>query len=99
MKKTKDFSPGKEWKHLIPRPVCDGHKDFIALYHKAWELAHDHIKELPGLPFSPYMDEGALPYDIWIWDTCFMALFCKYSQNVFPGVESLQNFYQVLHQW
>lgn len=97
MKKTKDFSPGKEWKHLIPRPVCDGHKDFIALYHKAWELAHDHIKELPGLPFSPYMDEGALPYDIWIWDTCFMALFCKYSQNVFPGVESLQNFYQVLH--
>ena len=97
MKKMKDFFPGKEWKHRIPRPVCDDHKDFIALYHKAWELAHDHIKELPGLPFSPYMDEGALPYDIWIWDTCFMALFCKYSQNVFPGVESLQNFYQVLH--
>ena len=97
MKQTKDFRPGAEWKSQIPVPVCDEHPEYTELYWKAWELAHDHIKEVPGLPQTPYMDEAASPYDIWIWDTCFMALFCKYGRNRFPGVESLNNFYEVLY--
>ncbi len=98
MKREKNFTSAKEWQESIPRPVCDAHKDFIPLYEKAWALAHDHIKDVPGLPATPYMDEAASPYDIWIWDTCFMVLFCKYAQDRFPGVESLQNFYKVLHE-
>ena len=42
------------------------------------------------------MDEGFCDTQIWIWDTCFMSLFCKFAQEVFPGVESFKNFYEVL---
>lgn len=94
---SRNFDPAAEWKSHIPVPVNEEHPEYLELYWKAWELAHDHIKDIPGLPQTPYMDEGAGPYDIWIWDTCFMALFCKYAQNRFPGVESFNNFYSVLY--
>ena len=85
------------WKQKVPSPTLDGSADLIDLYWKAWELAHDHIREDKGLPQSPYLDEAHWEDTIWIWDTCFMALFSKYAPAVFPGVESLNNFYVPLH--
>ncbi len=61
------------------------------------ELAHDHVKEIEGMPQSPYMDEGFCDTQVWIWDTYFMSLFCKFAPEVFPGIETLRNFYEVLH--
>ena len=58
MKREKNFTSAKDWQKSIPRPVCEAHKDFIPLYEKAWALAHDHIKDVPGLPATPYMDEA-----------------------------------------
>ena len=94
---SKLFSPDQEWRSRIPVPVYDGEPELNGLYWKAWELAHDHLIDLPGMPQTPYMDEAFCDTDIWIWDTCFMALFCKYAQSRFPGVESLHNFYDVLY--
>ena len=31
----------------------------------------------------------------WVWDTCFMSLFCRYAADQFPGVQSLDNFYDL----
>ena len=81
----------------IPVPVLDESPEFLELYWKAWELAAEHIINLPGMPQTPYMDEGFCDCDIWIWDTCFMSLFCKYAQSSFPGIESFNNFYRVLY--
>ncbi len=78
---------------LVPEPVCESEPGFVDLYWKAWELAFDHVLSQPGIPQSPYMDEGLWPDTIWIWDTCFMGLFCRYSPGQFPGIESLRNFY------
>ncbi len=86
-----------DWKKEIPKPVFDEEPGYLELYEKAWELAHDHIYEIPGMPQTPYMDEAFLICDMWIWDTCFMMFFCKYAPNVFPGIETLNNFYQPLH--
>lgn len=85
-----------EWKAGLPRPVFDEHPELVGLYMKAWELAHNHIQVLPGLPVPRYMDEGLWDDQIWIWDTCFMVQFCKYHPREFPGVESLENFYHVI---
>ncbi len=85
------------WKKYIPIPVSDEYCDFNELYDKAWELAHDHIRSIEGMPQTPYMDEAFCDTQIWIWDTCFMSQFCKYAQNVFPGIESFKNFYEVLY--
>lgn len=85
------------WKAYIPTPVCEGHPEYLELYHKAWELAFAHIKNIHGMPQNPYMDEAFCDTQIWIWDTCFMSLFCKYAREVFPGIESFQNLYTVLY--
>lgn len=85
------------WREFLPIPVCAEHPEYEEIYWKAWELAFSHIKDIPGMPQNPYMDEAFCETQIWIWDTCFMSLFCKYAREVFPGVESLNNFYEVLY--
>ena len=87
----------KNWKGFLPEPICADVPAYGILYEKAWELAFDHIREISGMPQSPYMDEAFCDTQIWIWDTCFMSLFCKYAGKIFPGVESLRNFYEVLY--
>jgi glycogen debranching enzyme len=81
----------------IPEPVFDERPEWIDFYWKAWELAWDHVVEKEGCPQSPYMDEACMPDRIWIWDTCFMVQFCKYAWELFPGIESFQNFYEPMH--
>ncbi|HPR83573.1 MAG TPA: trehalase family glycosidase [Pontiellaceae bacterium] len=86
-----------DWRASVPVPVFEKEPGYVELYWKAWEIAHQKIKTQPGLPQSPYIDEAFWDDTIWIWDTCFMALFCKYAPDEFPGVESLNNFYVPLH--
>ena len=86
-----------DWEKYIPEPVFDERPDYLEIYKKAWDLARDHVREIPGMPQTPYMDEAFCDTQIWIWDTCFMSLFCKFAPEVFPGVESLRNFYEVFY--
>lgn len=81
-------------KNLIPQPVFENTPELVDLYWKAWELSYSHIKEQEGVPQSPYMDEAFWDNTIWIWDTEFMVMFCKYAPQLFPGIESLDNFYR-----
>ena len=87
----------KEWEKHIPQPICDALPQYGEFYKKAWQIARDHVKTIDGMPQSPYMDEAFCATQVWIWDTCFMTLFCKYASDVFPGIETLNNFYEVLH--
>lgn len=93
----KNNSGKSNWEEYIPIPVCEEHPEYGEFYKKAWELAFAHIKDIPGMPQNPYMDEAFCDTQVWIWDTCFMSLFCKYARDVFPGVETLNNFYEVLY--
>jgi hypothetical protein len=77
----------------LPRPILPGREDWLELYDFAWELARRHVTEQPGLAAPCFMDEGFDPEKIWQWDTCFMALFCRYAHDLYPGIESLDNFY------
>ncbi len=86
-----------DWQEYIPIPICDDNPAYLDFYKKAWEIAYAHIKNIEGMPQNPYMDEAFCDTQVWIWDTCFMSLFCKYAREVFPGVETLNNFYEVLY--
>ncbi|WFB36967.1 trehalase family glycosidase [Kiritimatiellota bacterium B12222] len=81
----------------IPEPIFDENPDWVSFYWRAWELAWDHVIEREGAPASPYMDEAFSTETIWIWDTCFMVHFCKFAPQLFPGIQSFDNFYQPLH--
>lgn len=85
------------WRSYIPSPVCEQHPEFEDFYLIAWQMAFDHIRHIDGMPQTPYMDEAFCDTQLWIWDSCFMALFCKYAGQVFPGVETLDNFYELLY--
>lgn len=39
------------------------------------------------------MYNGLDPEKIWVWDACYMALFARYAPDIFPGVQTLDNFY------
>lgn len=92
------FDRAAEWRSAVPVPVLETAPELVELYWKAWALAHDHVKALPGMPQTPYMDEAFCESQIWIWDSCFMSLFCKYAQDRFPGIETLRNFYLPLYE-
>ena len=83
---------------VVPQPVYAADPSLVELYYKAWELADEHIRYDEGLACPRYMDEGCKdgdgPGTIWIWDTAFMSLFCKYAPAYFPGIASLRNFYE-----
>lgn len=95
IKKGTEISPFP--KEQLPLPVLDEAPEFLELYFKAWEFAWDHVYEQEGMPQSPYLDEGFADSTIWIWDTCFMVHFCKYAPDLYPGIQSLDNFYVPLH--
>lgn len=78
---------------ILPRVIYDENPGFVELHDLAWKQAMAHIRYRPGLAQPLYMDEACWDNTLWIWDTCFMALYCRYAADIFPGVESLENFY------
>lgn len=82
---------------IVPEPVYDENPDLIELYYGAWQSAYTHIFTCKGAPVETYMNEGIRINRIWIWDTCFMVMFCRYAAKHFPGIQSLDNFYRVIH--
>ncbi|MDR1023736.1 MAG: cadherin-like beta sandwich domain-containing protein [Prevotellaceae bacterium] len=83
-----------ENREQLPKPVLDGNPEWVDMYSKAWELAFAHMKApQSGSPFvSNYYDE-AFDGGFYQWDVIFMTMFGKYAHHIFPGIQSLDNFY------
>ena len=78
----------------LPRPILDGDPGWVDMYWRCWEIAFRGLKEPPpGSPLvSNWLDE-AFSENIFQWDTLFMMMFARYGHDVFPAIESLDNFY------
>lgn len=79
----------------FPTPILPKQKHLIELYYKALELAHGNIAYNNKMPSVHYMNEGFAQDIVWLWDSCFMAMFCRFATDVLPGIQSLDNFYAV----
>lgn len=81
-------------KALLPRPVFDEEPAWVEVYDKVWEIAFTRFRRpREGSPFvSNYIDEAFNP-SLFLWDTCFMTMFCNYAHRHVPGIISLDNFY------
>lgn len=78
----------------LPLPILPHRPEWVNLCRFAWEQAAAHIRVSRG---RRHMDAAWDPqrnYQ-WVWDTCFMALYCRYAPEFYPGVESLDNFYEL----
>jgi hypothetical protein len=89
----------KDTKGLLPAPIYDEKPLWVETYWKAWELAFRHFYEPPTASgfVSQFIDAAFNP-NIFLWDTCFMSMFCKYAHPLVPGVGSLDNFYARQHE-
>jgi glycogen debranching enzyme len=82
----------------LPSPIFEENNGWVAMYWKAWELAARNFNEpKPGSGFvSPFID-AAFNENIFLWDTCFMTMFCNVAHPLVPGIQSLDNFYARQH--
>ncbi len=80
----------------IPEVIFDEHPEWVELYQEAWRSAWRHVYESAVTPVSPYMGEGCATSHLWIWDTSLMSFFCRYAFHTYPGIESLDNLYQIM---
>ena len=81
-------------KNLVPEPVLKNDSMLVELYYAAWQMAWNKITRGTSQNgfVNFYMDEG-FNEQIYQWDTNFMAAFAVYASNLFPAIQSLDNFY------
>jgi hypothetical protein len=86
-------------KDKLPCPVFEENPDYVRCYWKAWELAFNNFHEpAKDSGFVSQFIDAAFNQNIFLWDTCFMTMFCNYAHPYVPGICSLDNFYIKQHE-
>ncbi|RLT20047.1 MAG: hypothetical protein DWI29_04470 [Planctomycetota bacterium] len=68
------------------------------MYWKTWELAFRNFHEpQPGSGFVSQFIDAAFNENIFLWDSCFLTMFCNYAHPLVPEIETLDNFYAKQH--
>jgi hypothetical protein len=84
----------EELKDKLPAPIYDAEPIWVDVYWKAWELGFRNFYEPTAANgFVSRFIDAAFSKNIFLWDTCFMTMFCNYAHPLIPGICSLDNFY------
>jgi len=82
----------------LPSPIYEARPLWVQVYWKAWELAAKNFYEPPaGSGFVSSFIDAAFNANIFLWDSCFMTMFCNYGHPLVPGISTLDNFYAKQH--
>ncbi|MBN1422690.1 MAG: alpha,alpha-trehalase [Planctomycetes bacterium] len=83
----------------LPSPIYDADPDAVRCYWKTWEIAFRNFHApAPGSGYVSNFIDAAFNQNIFLWDTCFMTVFCNYGHPLVPGIASLDNFYAKQHE-
>jgi hypothetical protein len=99
----KDYAPSPmpkfdDLRGQLPSPIFDEKPEWVQMYWKAWELGFRNFNEpKPGSGFVSQFIDAAFSENIYLWDTCFMTMFCNAAHPLVPGIGSLDNFYAKQH--
>jgi hypothetical protein len=86
-------------KDKLPAPVYEENPLYVKMYWKTWELGFRNFYEpRPGSGFVSQFIDAAFNENIFLWDTCFLTMFCNYGHPLVPGIGSLDNFYAKQHE-
>lgn len=86
-------------KALLPRPVFEGHRDYLDCYDFAWELAFSNLASpKEGTGFVSDFIDTAFNGCLFMWDSSFILMFAKYANRIFPFQKTLDNFYSHQHK-
>lgn len=83
---------------LLPVPRWDGHDDALACYWKTWELAFRNVRRpTPDNGFVANYIDTAFNDNLFMWDSAFILLFCRYGARAFNFQRTLDNMYCKQH--
>ena len=86
-------------KDRLPSPVYDENPLYVQMYWKTWQLAFGNLHEpTPQSGFVSQFIDASFNENIFLWDTCFLTMFCNYGHPWAPGIASLDNFYAKQHE-
>lgn len=78
----------------LPMPVVSSHPEWRECYDYALKvLFRNTHKPTEESGFVSNFVDAAFNKDIFLWDTCFMTMFCNLLHPYIPGICSLDNFY------
>lgn len=86
-------------RHLLPKPLWEGHKDVIACYDFAWKTAFGNLRKADASNrfVSNYIDTAFNGF-LFMWDSAFNVMFGKYGAKAFDFQKTLNNFYSHQHK-
>lgn len=83
-----------EVRKKLPNPNISAKPEWNDCYwYSAKVLFRNTHKPEEGSGYVSNFVDAAFNDDIFLWDTCFMTLFCNLFHNYIPGICSLDNFY------
>jgi hypothetical protein len=82
----------------LPAPFWDGHKRELRCYWKAWQLAFSNLQRATRANgfIEPFID-SAFNDCLFMWDSVFTLLFCRYGSAAFDFQRTLDNIYAKQH--
>ena len=90
--------PFAEAEPFLPHPIIEGKPEWVSLYWFALKILYSHCKvPQEGSGFVSNFVDAAFNKNIFLWDTCFMTVFCNMVDQYVPGICSLDNFYAKQH--
>ncbi len=79
----------------LPRPVLDGHEDWVDLYYKAWETAFTNIEYIDKPGWKNILTCMPGVGITWQWDSCIMTFITNYSNGTLSAFNNLDNLYRL----
>ncbi len=88
-----------ELRSKLPAPIFDEDSSMVKGYWKAWELAfRNFYSPTPDNGFVSQYIDAAFNANSFLWDGCFMTMFCNFASPLVPGIGTLDNFYAKQHE-
>ncbi|WP_273844050.1 MGH1-like glycoside hydrolase domain-containing protein [Rubrobacter calidifluminis] len=88
----------EEARSALPEPVWEGSEDVLACYRRAWELAFSNLRTPePASGFVSSFVDTAFNECLFMWDSAFIVLFCRYGRRAFGFQRTLDNLYAKQH--
>lgn len=84
----------EEVREQLPRPFVSARPEWADCYWYALKILFRNThKPKPESGYVSNFVDAAFNDDIFLWDTCFMTMFCNLLHPYVPGIRSLDNFY------
>jgi hypothetical protein len=80
------------------RPLQHQREEVLACWRTAWRIALGNLRRpTPGSGFVANYIDPAFNSNLFLWDSCFIAMFGRYGRRVFDVQRTLDNLYAEQH--